>query len=335
MTRRLALIAAVTAAVLSAGAGCDALPADEAAALPVVSAMLEAGAAPPAVYVTRVAPLAATAGPEARAIPDAEVTLRHLASGRVFTYRSSPAEPRRHDAYPVDPADPSARIVAGDTYRLTVVVPSATGADTLRAETTVPLPIQVAERPADGAAYGDGAGPAFRLASAGGPARRTVYVFKVSADKPDGFERVTVGSATRWRTMGLPDRYPLTDGGRLLNDCDRDTQGRDVCRWVRPASISTPQNEAGYERLADGTVRVRIPWFEFRFFGPQGVTVYSLDDALAHFLSSLALQDHPSTLSPGEIPNAAGNVENGLGVVGSFARAESRTFVGAEAGHVP
>lgn len=320
MTRRLALAAALVAA------GCDSAAPDRAAALPVVSAMLHAGSELPAVYLSRLAPLDAALPPEGVAIAGAEISIVHVASGQAFAYRQSVSQPRRYD--PVGGAEPAARVEAGAMYRLVAVVPAAGGRrDTLRAETTVPQQLRVAEPPADGLAYGAGAGPAFRLGLAGAPSGRAVFVFKVAAQQPDAFERVVVDGGERWRARGLPGRYALTDAGRLLNDCERDADGRDVCRWARPATISPPSNEAGYARQPDGTVRVHIPWTDVRFYGPQGVVVYSVDRALARFIATQALQSKPSTLSPGEIPNASTNVENGLGVFGAYATAEFQMAV--------
>ena len=79
--------------------------------------------------------------------------------------------------------------------------------------------------------------------------------------------------------------------------------------------------------MGDGTALVQIPFLAFGFYGPQEVTLVSLDAAFQDFVETQAIQFAPTTLSPGEIPNVTTNVEGGLGVFGSFVRERVETTV--------
>ncbi len=78
-------------------------------------------------------------------------------------------------------------------------------------------------------------------------------------------------------------------------------------------------NEANFEKTADGDIKLRYPWIGVAFFGPNRISVNSVDRNISDFIRSQEVQLGGSTLSPGEIPNAVYNIEGGIGVFGSVA----------------
>lgn len=75
------------------------------------------------------------------------------------------------------------------------------------------------------------------------------------------------------------------------------------------------------------TLKIKLPWIGIAFYGPNKITANVIDDALYNFIRTKDVQLGGSTLSPGEINNIASNIENGMGVFGSFARSSSNVFV--------
>ena len=86
-------------------------------------------------------------------------------------------------------------------------------------------------------------------------------------------------------------------------------------------------NEASYIDLGDGSLLVQIPFLAFGYYGPQSISLVSLDQAFQDFVQTQIVQGGGSTLSPGEIPNITTNVEGGLGVFGSFSRETVTTTI--------
>lgn len=83
---------------------------------------------------------------------------------------------------------------------------------------------------------------------------------------------------------------------------------------------SPPVNESSWEPEADGTIRIRLPWFAVAFYGPVQVEFNAIDDNLFDFFRYFTAQQGGSTLSPGELPNILDSLEGGTGVFGSMAR---------------
>ena len=324
---RLAVVRlAVACLALVLVAGCDST-ADEFVALPVVSATLVAGEPLPPVRLTRAAPLTSVYNPALAAIRDGQVAVTLVGADgrdeRTLAYV--------HDADGRYVAlDDTVRARPGRTYRLRAVVPSPNGVgrDTLRATTVVPPSITIVEAPPDEVTYGVGTGPPVRITTSSSATRRAVYVISARATQRDEFQEVILDGERRFRALGLPGTYGPVPLVRTFADCDPDDLGRLVCSEDPGQGGRSPLlNEDNYEILGDGTARVSVPFIAFTFYGPQEVVFYSLDDALVDFVATQAIQFAPTTISPGEVPNVTTNVENGLGVFGSLARAAVTTFV--------
>jgi len=229
------------------------------------------------------------------------------------------------------PPDPAVTVLPGQTYRLRILAPAASGVglDTLTAQTTVPVEVELLEPPPAEITYGEGNGPPLRIARSSTEARRSVYLLASESLAPDEFERVEIDGERRFRQRGLPGRYGLVPFLVTVLGCEGPS-GALVCD-IDPGGAATGRtpllNEDNYDVLPDGSARVPIPYVTFGFFGPQEVTVYSLDDALVAYVETQTLQFAPTTISPGEIPNVTTNIRGGLGVFGSLSRAVGQTFI--------
>ncbi len=295
MPRRRLLLRFAAALPLLAGlaAGCDGLSPAPFEPQVVVRAMLTAGEPLPNINLSESGRFDEPDGP---AIENAEVRIELLteAGGVEATYVYAH---RRDGSYrPVSEERPE--VLSGGTYRLVAEVP---GSGTVRAETTVPTPFEVVRPPADTIRYQVDPQPTFDVTPSAYPGREAVYVFTVEALEPDPDQLTPLASV-------------LFENGTL--DMDDLVLGN-----------SPLLGAENYERNPDGTLALRIPWLLINFYGPHRFEVTALDDALVAFIQSQALQFNPSTLSPGEIPSVVSNVENGAGVFGSIAHAETAAYV--------
>ncbi|MEX1011134.1 MAG: DUF4249 family protein [Balneolaceae bacterium] len=86
-------------------------------------------------------------------------------------------------------------------------------------------------------------------------------------------------------------------------------------------------NEASFERLPDGNIRLRYPWLGLAFYGNNLIVVNSLDRNTYDFIRSQQVQLGGSTLSPGEIPNAIYHIDGAIGIFGSLSSDTLHTYV--------
>jgi hypothetical protein len=320
----LRLSVALVALALAVG-GCDGTVDDAFTPQLVVSAHLGATEPLPTLRLSQTVALGEVYTPEGAAVAGATVVVSLLrADGSVeavFPY--GPDE----QAGTYDPLV-GATVLPRRTYRLDVTGPAG---DRISAVTTVPPAFDVVEPPADAVEYRLGQGPEVRITQTSTADRQAAFVGSTRALAPDAFEAVTVDGVTKYRSQNLPDRFrPVPIVQRFL-DCVEEDAGTLLCDddpTVDAVVGTSPViNEASYIDLGDGTILVQVPFLAFGFFGPQSITLVSLDPALQAFVQTQVVQGGGSTLSPGEIPNVTTNVEGGLGVFGSFARQTVTTTI--------
>ncbi len=298
-------------------AGCDGTTDDDFSPQLVVSAFLGTAEPLPEVRLSRTTPLLAPLDTLEAAVAGAIVSITLLApdGSDEATYAYIPARPGLYV-----PADTSIHGLEMRTYRLDVTGPDG---ERLTAETTVPPDYDVLGGPADEVPYGIGLGPEIQVTQSSTEDRLAAFVGSVRALAADDFEEVEIDGETRYRSLNLPDRFrPVPLYQRFL-DCEEDETGRLVCEEdpLQDGVItgtSPVLNEASYVDLGDGTILVRVPFLAFGYYGPQRLTLVSLDPAFQAFVQTQAIQGGGSTLSPGEIPNVTSNIEGGLGIFGSF-----------------
>ncbi len=266
---------------------------------------------------------------ERAAVEGAQVTVTLLAADgsdeTVYLYVE--ADPGYYAQFtPGGPANPP--VLPGRTYRLDVTGPDG---ERLTATTTVPPDYDVIEGPDDEVPYGFQNGPEVRITRSSTAGRQAAFVASTRALAPDDFEEITVDGETRYQSLNLPGRYrPVPVFQRFL-DCEENGAAL-VCaedpRQDGVVSGTSPViNEASYIDLGDGTLLVQVPFLAFGYYGPQSISLVSLDRAMQDFVQTQAVQGGGSTLSPGEIPNVTTNVEGGLGVFGSFSRETVTTTI--------
>ena len=311
-------------AALFAVSACDSAGSDPFVAQPVVSAFLEADASFPDVRVTRTVALGDVYDPATAAIVGAAVRIERLAADSTVDGTVPYVYDAERRVYVPDGARPG--VEPGRTYRLVV---TALGRE-MTAETTVPQAIGLVEGPPAEIGYqSNPGGPSVRITTSSVAGRQSVYIASTLALAPDAFTPFQDGGATRFRSQNLPGRFRPVPIVRQFLDCD-DVGGALECDedpTDAAAGTSPVINETSYTLLPDGTALVNVPWLAFGFYGPAALSLVALDDALLDFVETQTLQQNPTTISPGEIPNVTTNVRGGLGVFGSFSRVTAQTTV--------
>jgi hypothetical protein len=304
----------VTAVLLSA---CDTTTDGVFREETVVTAVLSAGRALPAVSLTRTLPFGSFWQPIP--VDGAAVTVSLLdaagAPEEVYSYVQG-------DAVEYVPVDTPA-VLGGRRYRLEVVVPGQEAPIT--AETTVPTSFSIVEAPPDSVTYQAGPGPSMRISPSVVPGRQAVYVFTVRALDPMEFQRLPDESTPEtddslWVPIPGTGFPPTPFIAELISERDVDPDAF----WTGNSPLL---NEGNYTPNPDGTLTIQLPWAAVNYFGPTELTITAVDDALLRFLESQAIQTVPTTISPGEIPNVDTNVVNGHGVFGAVAQQEVSLFV--------
>lgn len=317
----LLVLVALAAGCDSAGDGADERPL-------VVSAFLEAGEELPPVVLTRVAPLFELYDPSSVGVAGAEIVVSLLGPDGAAEDSTPYTLVNAATGLYVPLDGGAAAVLPGRTYGLEVTGPSG---ERLAARTTVPPDFVVVEGPPASVVYSQGPGPGVRITQSSTAARRTAFVLSTRALAPAPFVQVTVDGETRYRGRAGADAFLPVPIVRRFAECEEEADGALLCgddpteEFAR--GTSPVLNEDSYISLGDGTALVQIPFIAFGFYGPQEVTLVSVDEAFQDFVETQAIQFAPTTLSPGEIPNVTTNVEGGLGVFGSFVRESVRTEV--------
>lgn len=271
----------------------------------VVEGFLIAGETLPAIRLSETTPIEEGFVFEDQAIRDAEVRITMTTGDEEEVYDL--VEDANFPGNYIHPLfDPAPRVVPGARYRLEARLPGRPDLlapdEVVRAETVVPGLLSVVRPPPDTVRYNVlTPGPAIDVALSSEPDRQSVFIFTVTALEPESYDL----------TPTLAD---------LLENSDAD-----------PAdfvdSASPILNEDNYDRNEDGTLRIRVPWLAIAYYGPNLFVANALDDAVYDYLRSRDAQFNPTTLSPGEIQRVLSNVENGVGVFGSLARASVEVFI--------
>lgn len=78
-------------------------------------------------------------------------------------------------------------------------------------------------------------------------------------------------------------------------------------------------NERNYQRNADSTITLDVPWLSIAFYDTNKVITNAIDDNMYDFVRTQDAQSGGSSLSPGEIQNVRYHVNGGIGIFGSMA----------------
>jgi hypothetical protein len=195
------------------------------------------------------------------------------------------------------------------TYRLRVT--TAEGEE-LTATTTVPGPVNVLGTTNDTTVYQSPRQPALtvraarqgRLEGAGGQ-----NVFTLTTTSLLDFENTSDEDLRDALTPFYADGF----------DADEDSL---TSLQVNSSGLL---NEANFNRNADGTITIDVPWLAIAFFGPNEVGVSVVDENYFDLLRSQNAQQ--GGFAPGEIPNVIEHVEGGTGIFGSYAQGTQSVFI--------
>lgn len=298
------------AAVLTATLGaCDSLPDSGTVGETVVEGYLVVDAPLGEVTLRR----SAVPGQRSPFIADATVAVELLAeSGDAvearYVYRLVQPDSGRYA-----PVDIAARVRPLRRYRL-VATPAGSAAP-VTATTLTPSTFEVVEVGADSLRYDPTPGsPQFevRITRPSYPGRNALFVFTTETQLP---------------TLSVADATPFFRAA-LDGDDDGDVDEPDDFDLADLRRGSSPLlNEANYTRNDDGTITISLPWIAVVFYGPNRISASSVDDNLADFLRSAAVQQGGGTSAPGEILNVLDRVDGGTGVFGSYSRVSTALVV--------
>lgn len=198
------------------------------------------------------------------------------------------------------------QVIPERRYRLAADAP---GLASISSETTIPEAFDLLEVSHTSIEYLDPEQFSFLVTQSRFEERQSIFVFTIAHENPDADILVPT-----YRNLVF-DQEERDSGDPLELD---DDERLEFQRFTSP-----PINEANYDVLADGTLRVRLPWFAVIFYGENEITMSVLDDNLYDFQRYQQVQQNGGLLSPGEIPNVLDPIEGGAGIFGSMSRVSS------------
>lgn len=283
--------------VVAVFSACDAIDTASVEEQPVAEAYLRSDAPLPAVVLSRTVPV--DAGPGAQeGLEGATVFIDRLTPGGDVA-ETTPYGPADTLGY-YKPEAPVPTVQGGATYRLRAELPDGA---TLRAETTVPTAIELVNTENTDATFQSADQPSFTV---------------TRSDVKD------VPAALIFTTTSLLDFDAMTED-ELIDEftpfyADAYDPDEDDIEDFKVTS-SGILNEANFEVNSDGTLTITFPWLALAFFGENEVAVSVIDRALYDYIRTQEAQQ--GGLSPGEISNIVDNIDGGIGIFGSYARAST------------
>ncbi len=267
--------------------GCDPYSDDSYREYVVLEAYLIAERSLPAVLLSTTLPIDQAYSFEAAAITGADITI-HLLTGddeieSSFTYSMiSPG---------IYTPTQNHTVLPRRTYKLEAELDSDKH---ISARTTIPDTFRITSSVPESIVYQSAEQLEVTISPNQNPGRQNVYVFNTIAEDP------SIENMTPFYRGILDD-----NGQNSLDDFKNNS--------------SNLINEANFDVIDDGSIRLTFPWIAVAFYGSNQIVANSLDSNTFDFIRSQDVQLGGSTLSPGEIPNAIYHVDGGIGVFGGFA----------------
>ncbi len=309
--RRLGTAAMIVAMLILSA--CDTTTPSNHEAELVVEGYLVAGEPLPPIWLTQSQDIDTDWSDTQSAVSTASVRLELLAADDsvedVFPYQRTFEAPGKFVSSGEHDVLPSRR------YRL---VAEAPGLPSISSVTRVPEAFEILEVSHSTIEYLDPEQFSYLVTQSQFDDRQSIFVFTIAHDEPDADLLVPAYVELVFDQEERDSGEPL-----VLDEEDR----LELQRFTSP-----PINEANYDILPDGTLRVRLPWFAIIFYGENEITMSVLDDNLYDFQRYQQVQQNGGLLSPGEISNVLDPIEGGAGIFGSMARVSSRVTVIPAAG---
>ncbi len=251
------------------------------------------------VFLSRSAPVDQSYQFEERSIGGASVRVELLGSGdeveRTFGFMESSETRGRYESVE------DHRIIPLRRYRLRLTAPGFP--EELMSTTIVPDTFRVVSANRDTVVYRGNEQFEVRVSLSSYPGRQNIYII-VSESLEASRDNLTPFAA-----------------GFFGDDFDEEDL-EDLATGASPVV-----NEGNYDLNPDGTLSIKLPWLGVAFFGANRFTINALDDNLVAYIRSQTVQQGGSTFSPGEIPNVLDPVLGGTGIFGSYATAQTSTYV--------
>lgn len=277
--------------------GCDLYTQDEYREYYVVESYLVADAPLPRVLLSTTSPVDEKYNFKENAISDAAVEIRRLKPDSTIAERFSYQAAEPGIFIPVS----LAQVQEQQLYQLHITLANG---DSIEAKTFVPgnfRTVNKEELPEEYTYQSDRQIEITTTPSEYITDRQSYYIFTVNAIEPDSSK--------------------LTPFYRdLVEEQDVDI----INFFVNSSGII---NEKNYDRNADNTITLTVPWVAIAFFGSNDVIANTIDDNMYDFLRSQDVQTGGTTLSPGEIQNIRYHVNGGIGIFGSMASDTNRVNI--------
>ncbi|MEZ4700486.1 MAG: DUF4249 family protein [Rhodothermales bacterium] len=285
MTRHL-----LTLILLSLAAGCDSYRQDDFEPEYVVESYLIAGEALPALRLSTTASIEHAYAFETQGVRGATASISLLdGAGIAERYPLVEISPGLYE-----PVDNDVVVLAGRRYALGVTTPDGTQ---IQAQTLVPGDFDLFPPASDTIVYRQQATFTVDVTESAYPGRSAIYILKLHASD-------TTGALT-----------PLYQG--WLDD-------EIVTREELIDNNSGILNEANFEPVGDGRLRIVLPWIAVAFFGENEVVVDAIDDNLFDFIRT---REDNGTRPLGELENPVDHVDGARGIFGSLARRQMPVYI--------
>ena len=289
------LVLFITAIILFTG--CELYTQDEYQEYYVVESYLVADDQLPQVLLSTTSPIDETYNFKENAISDAEVEIRLLNPDSTIAER-----------YPYQSVEPGffthsgfARVQGQQLYQLHISLPNG---DSIEAKTFVPGNFETINKEDLPDQYTYQSNRQIEITttpSAYITDRQTYYIFTINSIEPDSSK--------------LTPFYQ-----DLVTEQDTDIENF----FINSSGII---NEENYDRNADESITLTVPWLAIAFYETNNVIANAIDDNMYDFLRSQDVQTGGTTLSPGEIQNIRYHVNGGIGIFGSMASDTNRVDI--------
>lgn len=270
-------------------AGCELYEQDDYQEYYVVESYLVAGSPLSDLLLSKTSPIDEEYRFENVVVGEAEVEIRLLNADSSIAERYAYIQ-RENGTFA-----PAVRVIVKEKslYQLHISLPNG---DTVEAKTFVPGNFEIVNKDEMAKDYVYQSDQQIQLrttASSYITDRQTYYIFTVNAVNPDSSKLTPF-----YRNIVIDEE----------NDLENFT--------INSSGII---NEKNYERNADETITLDVPWLSFAFYDTSKVITNAIDDNMYDFARTQSAQTGGTSLSPGEIQNVRYHVNGGIGIFGSMA----------------
>lgn len=189
------------------------------------------------------------------------------------------------------------------TYELEVIIPDD---DTLHAFTTVPDTFSINSSPDEPLEYTRERQLSVDFSGSYYPGRESLYLFSTESLKPDSYKM----TPEHFTADEKQQKEAIVTRSQFFSE-----------------NMLNPDDDQGYT--------VDYPLASTRYYGPNEITLYAVDDGFYEFYQSQEIQLGDGGLSPGQIRNVDHNIINGKGLFGSLAGSSFEMYLSQPDDYTP